>query len=149
MTNAGAGPRASDIVLRVLVAAALAVDAFVHLTLAPNYQLAAPGGIGAGNVFRIEAVVAIVAALYVLIRGRRLSYAVALLVAFTALVAVIIYRYVEVPPIGPIPAMYEPVWFFQKTMSAVAEAIGALLAGVGFAARQRRGRATKRSGTDV
>jgi hypothetical protein len=148
VTYTGAGPRASDIVLRALVAAALAVDAFVHLTLAANYQLAAPGGIGAGNVFRIEAVVAILAALYVLIRGSRLSFAAAFVVAFSALVAVILYRYVDVPPIGPIPAMYEPIWFFQKTMSAVSEAIGALLAGVGFA-MQRRGRATKRGGTDV
>lgn len=140
MTAVGTRGGASAIVLRVLVAAALAVDAFVHLMLAPNYQLAAPGGIGAGNVFRIEAVVAILAALYVLVRGSRWAYAVAFLIAFSAFVAVVLYRYVDVPPIGPIPAMYEPVWFPQKTLSAVAEAIGAVLAGMGFATRRRSAR---------
>lgn len=31
--------------------------------------------------------------------------------------------------LGPFPAMYEPVWFPDKTLSAVAEAVAALVAG--------------------
>jgi hypothetical protein len=46
---------------------------------------------------------------------------------------VVLYRYVNIPAFGPFPAMYEPVWFPEKTLSAVAEAAGALLAGIGFA----------------
>ena len=42
------------------------------------------------------------------------------LVAFAA---VMLYRYVDIPAIGPLPAMYEPVWFFEKTLSAVAEGL--------------------------
>lgn len=123
--------------LRVLVAAALTVDAVVHLRLAANYQLAAPGGIGQGNLFRIEAVAAIAVALYVLVRGSKLSFAAAFLLLASALAAVVLYRYVDVPAIGPIPSMYEPVWFFQKTLSAVAEGVGAVLAVVALAVKLR------------
>jgi hypothetical protein len=119
------------IALRVLVSAALAVDAIVHLRLASDYQLAAPGGIGQGNLFRIEAAVAIAVGLYVLLTGSRTAYTAAFLVTASALTAVLVYRYIDVPSIGPIPSMYEPLWFFQKSLSAVAEGVGALLAASG------------------
>ena len=47
----------------------------------------------------------------------------------SALGAVLLYRYVNVPMLGPFPAMYEPVWFPDKTLSAVTEAVAALVAG--------------------
>lgn len=118
--------------LRVLIALGLAIDAYVHFVMAPNYQLAFPGGMGGGNLFRIQAVVAILAALYVLIRGSRLSYAIAALVALSAFAAVVLSVYIQLPQIGPIPAMYEPLWFFEKGLSAVAEGIAGVLAVVGF-----------------
>lgn len=120
------------VTLRILVAATLVVDAVVHLRLAANYQLAAPGGIGQGNLFRVEAVVAIVVALYVLVAGNRTAYAAAFLVAASALAGVVLYRYVDVPAIGPIPSMYEPLWFYEKSLSAIAEAAGAVLAFAGL-----------------
>ncbi|GAB3534830.1 hypothetical protein GCM10027403_11500 [Arthrobacter tecti] len=119
-------------VLRVIIALGLAVDAYVHFVLAPQYQGAYPGGIGGGNLFRIQAVVAILAAIYVLVRGSRLSYAIAAVVALSAFAAVVLSVYVQLPQIGPIPAMYEPLWFFEKTVSAVAEGIAGVLAVVGF-----------------
>jgi len=115
--------------LRTATALALVVDAVVHLHLAPGYQLSAPGGIGAGNLFRIEAAVALAAAVWVLLRGTRSSYAAAFLVAASALGAVILYRYVNVPSLGPLPSMYEPIWFAEKAYSAVAEAIAATVSG--------------------
>ena len=117
----------------LVVAAGLVVDAVVHLRLAPDYQLAAPAGIGQGNLFRIAAVAAVLAALWVLVRPSRLSFAVAFLVAGGALVAVLLYRYVDVPALGPIPSMYEPLWFPEKTASAVAEAVATVAALVGLA----------------
>ena len=130
------------IALRVVIAAALAIDAVIHLQLAPNFQLAAPDGIGGGNLFRLQAAAAILAALYVLIWGSRLSYAIAAVVALTALAAVVLYRYVEIPTIGPIPSMYEPVWYFEKTLTAVAEGVGGILAIIGFAQLGRRAKHT-------
>lgn len=117
--------------LRILIAGGLAIDAVTHLQLAANYQRAAPGGIGQGNLFRIQAAAAIIVALYVLFRGSRASYVVAAIVGLTAVAAVLLYRYVDVPAIGPIPSMYEPVWFFEKTLSAVAEGVSGILALIG------------------
>jgi hypothetical protein len=122
------GRGVAGLVLRVVVAAGLVVDAVVHLRLAPGYQLADPAGIGQGNLFRVEAVVALAAAAFVLLRGSRLSFLVAALVGLSALAAVVVTRYVEVPALGPIPSMYEPVWFFQKSLSAVAEGVAGCLA---------------------
>ncbi|MGO4584182.1 hypothetical protein AB4Z38_09905 [Arthrobacter sp. 2RAF6] len=134
--------RPKDILLRLLVAAALVIDAVVHFDLAPGYQLGAPGGIGQGNLFRIEAAAAILVAVYVLVRGSRPSYAAAVVIAGSALIAVLLYRYVDIPAIGPIPSMYEPVWFFEKSLSAVAEGLGAVLAAVGYL--RQRGSARRR-----
>jgi hypothetical protein len=129
-----------NMALRVLTALALFIDAGVHLHLAPGYQAASPAGIGQGNLFLLEAAAAMVAGLYVLIRGSRASYALALAVALSGFVAVVLYRYVDVPAFGPFPAMYEPVWFFEKSLSAVAEGAGALLAAVGLFRAAPRGR---------
>jgi hypothetical protein len=130
--------RATDptaVVLSVFVAAGLVVEAVVHLRLAHDYQLAQPAGIGQGNLFRVEAVIALLAAGYLLVRRSRLAFTVAAAVGLAGLVAVIVYRYFQVPAIGPIPSMYEPIWFFSKSLSAVAEAVVAVLAG--FAAVRR------------
>ncbi|MCB5291412.1 hypothetical protein [Arthrobacter sp. SO3] len=126
--------------LRVLTALALFIDAGVHIHLAPGYQAASPGGIGQGTLFLLESAAAVLAGLYVLIRGSRASYALALIVALSGFVAVVLYRYVDVPAFGPFPAMYDPVWFFEKSLSAVAEGAGVLLAAVGLFRSAPRGR---------
>ncbi|WP_028279545.1 hypothetical protein [Arthrobacter sp. H5] len=135
--SAGARNAPMMIALRVLIAAGLAIDAYVHFVLASQYQQAYPTGMGGGTLFTIQAVVAIVAGLYVLIRGSRLSYAIAAAVALSAFAAVVLSAFVQLPQIGPIPAMYEPGWFFQKTLSAVAEGLAGVLAVVGFALLSR------------
>ncbi|WP_267545870.1 hypothetical protein [Arthrobacter sp. H14-L1] len=124
-------------ILRILVAAALAVDALVHIRLAPGYQLAAPDGIGEGNLFYLESAAAIVAALYVLIRGSRPAFGLALLVLAAGLAAVLLYHYVDVPAIGPIPAMYDPLWFPEKSISAIAQGFGVAFAVAGLARLRR------------
>ena len=129
--------------LRLLIAASLGVDAVVHLRLAPGYQMGQPGGIGQGNLFRIEATVAILSALLVLLTSSRLTFVSAALVGFGGLALVLLYRYVDVPAIGPIPSMYEPVWFFSKSLTAVAKGVAGLLA-VACAVRAP-GRRTARS----
>lgn len=119
---------AADWVLRILTTAALGVDAVIHFQLAPGYQAAAPDGIGQGNLFITEAVAAVIAALYVLLRGSRPAWLLALAVAAGGLAALLLYRYVDLPAFGPFPAMYEPVWYPEKTLTAWAEAAGVLLA---------------------
>lgn len=122
--------------LRVLTAAALGVDAVVHARLAPGYQSAAPDGIGEGNLFLAEAAAATVAGLYVLIRGSRPAWVLALLTAGGGLAVLLLYRYVDVPALGPFPAMYEPVWFFDKTLTALAQGAAVVLAAAGLILRR-------------
>ncbi len=134
---ANANRSALGVILRILVVAALAVDAVVHIRLAPGYQLAAPDGIGEGNLFYLESAAAIVAALYVLIRGSRPAFWLALVVLAAGLAAVLLYNYVNVPAIGPIPAMYDPLWFPEKSISAIAQGLGVVFAVAGLARLRR------------
>ncbi|MDQ6935686.1 MAG: hypothetical protein M3130_10435 [Actinomycetota bacterium] len=134
------GGSAGSLILRLLIAAGLVVDAVIHLRLAGGYQLAQPGGIGEGNLFRIEAVVALLVAAYLLLRPSRAAYGLAALVALSALAAVVVSRYVNLPAFGPIPSTYEPIWFFQKTLSAVAEGAAGALALIGMFMQGQRNR---------
>ncbi|WP_258805728.1 hypothetical protein [Pseudarthrobacter sp. NS4] len=120
-------------VLRAGAAAGLVVSAVVHVQLAPGYQQAAPGGIGQGTLFLVQAGAAALAAVFVLLKGSRTAFAAAAVVALSSLAAVILYRYVQVPAIGPLPSMYEPVWYTAKVITAVAEAAAGALAVAGYA----------------
>ncbi len=137
-----AADRTAGWVLRVLVAACLAVDAVVHLQLASGYgQATAPGHVSEGLLFRAESVTALLVALLVLVLGNRIAFGVAFVVAASAFVVVVLYRYVNVPALGPIPSMYEPLWFAKKSVTAVAEGLGAVLAAIGFLMVRRQERA--------
>jgi hypothetical protein len=122
--------------LRVAVFAGLGVDAIVHFHLAG--QMGGSGTITEGDLFWIQGVVAAVVAVLVLVRPRRLPYAIAFVVAASALGAVLLYRYVDVGAIGPLPDMYEPVWYAEKVLTTVAEAVAAVTAAIGFALTARR-----------
>ena len=119
-------------VLRIATAAALGIDAVVHWQNASAYD-AVTGTVSQGELFRAEAVVAVVAALLVLIRPRRSSWVAALLVAGSALGAVLLYRYVDLGSLGPLPDMYENTWQVPgKLLSAYAEAAAVVLATLGL-----------------
>jgi hypothetical protein len=134
----GSGPAAAaDWALRILTTAALGVDAVVHFRLAPGYQAAAPDGIGQGNLFIAEAVAAAIAGLYVLLRGSRTAWLLALAVAAGGLAALLLYRYVDLPAFGPFPAMYEPVWFFDRTLTALAQGAAVIMAAAALTLHRR------------
>lgn len=120
-------------ILRAGVAAGLVVSAVIHVQLAPGYQQAAPGGIGQGTLFLVQAAAAGLAGAFILLRGARTAFVTAAVVALSSLAAVVLYRYVQVPAVGPLPSMYEPVWYAAKTITAVAEAAAGALALAGYA----------------
>jgi hypothetical protein len=117
------------VALIIVVVAGLAIDAYVHFDLASNFDPIKTSALSQGDLFRAEGVVSILAALLLLVRPGRWTAAIAALVAGSAFGVLVLYRYVDVGRIGPIPAMYEPVWYTQKTVAAIAEGI-ALLAAV-------------------
>lgn len=117
--------------VRLLASAGLAVDAYVHADLASRYD-PIRSSISQGDLFRIEAGIASLAALLVLVLGRRESYALAFVVAASAFGAIVLYRYVNVGTLGPLPNMYEPIWFTEKSVAAVAEGVAVIASLVGF-----------------
>lgn len=126
--------------LRLFTAACLAVDAYVHADLAPTYD-SVTRTISQGDLFRIEAAAAALAALLLVLLGTRpLVWGYALLVAAAGAAAVLLYRYVDVGALGPLPNMYEPVWYPKKTASAIAELAATLTAVAGLVLARRLNR---------
>jgi hypothetical protein len=123
--------------LRLLTAAALAIDAYIHADLAANYDPITQS-ISQGDLFRIEAGVSSFAAVLLILSASRIVWGFAFLVLASGLGALVLYRYVDVGVLGPLPNMYEPVWFTEKSVAAVAEAVGVLASLAGFVAGPRR-----------
>jgi hypothetical protein len=115
----------ASLALAVVAALGLLYDAKVHLHLAGGYD-AIGSALTQGLLFRAEAVVAILAAVAVLVSDRRLIWATAGLTGLAAVAAVVLYRYVDLGAIGPVPNMYEPAWYADKLHSAYAEAAVAI-----------------------
>jgi hypothetical protein len=127
----------SEILLRALglaSAALFAIDAYVHFDDAGFYDFDSGGSITQGSLFRIEASVAIVVGLALLVWPHWVVWVVAVLVAGSAAGAVYLYTYVDVGSLGPLPDMYEPTWALPgKRASAVAESVATGLSAVGLA----------------
>lgn len=105
----------------------LAIDAVVHLKVAGDYD-----GVGAtvseGTLFRVEAVTAIIAAILLVVRPGRLTAAFAAIVAGGGTALLVLYYFVNVGPLGPLPNMYEHVWFSEKVVTLVAQTVATLSA---------------------
>lgn len=120
-------------VLAVVTAALLAVDAFVHIDDNNLYQAVSTSSLSQATLFLIEAIVAIVVAVVLVIWPHPVVWLVAALVAGSAAGAVFLYTYVDVGTLGPLPNMYEPTWALPgKRLSAGAEVAATVLAVVGF-----------------
>jgi hypothetical protein len=117
--------------LRLVVAGGLAVDAYVHWNLAPDFDSfvgAGPLQVSQGQLFRVEAVLAVIALLLVLFVDHLLTAVLAFVTAAGGLAAVLLYRYVDVGAFGPLPNMYDPTWYPEKTISVIAEGVVVLAA---------------------
>jgi hypothetical protein len=124
------------LLLRLAVFVGLGVDAYVHFHLAGDASQT--GTISESTLFWIQGAVAVVVAILVLIRPRPVPYAIAFLVAASALGAVLLYRYADIGAIGPLPDMYEPVWYTEKVVTTIAEAVATVAGAIGFAYTARQ-----------
>jgi len=121
--------RSNRRLLTLMTAVGLGVDAYVHWHLAANFDTLVGTGnphLSQGELFRLEAALALVAMLLVLVTRSRSAAAFAFLIAAGGLAALLLYGYVDVGGFGPLPDMYDPVWYAEKTISAVAEAVAAV-----------------------
>ena len=126
-----AASRGHSLVLRTVVVIGLAIDAYVHFKLAPNFdELKGTGALAVsqGLLFRVEAVAAILATVLVVVWRVRATAMLAFAVAAGGVVAVLLYHYFEIGPIGPLPDMHDPTWTPEKVISLIAEAVAAVAA---------------------
>jgi len=125
--------KAAGRILGVAVAACLAVDAYVHLQDAAYYETVRTSLLSQAGLFRIQAGLAAVLAVAVLVWPRRATWGAAAVLLASAFVAVVLYTYVDPGQLGPVPDMYEPTWDLPgKLASAWAEGVGACLAVLGL-----------------
>ncbi|MCZ4103765.1 hypothetical protein C8250_033835 [Streptomyces sp. So13.3] len=118
--TSGNALRIAGWVCRVAAAAGLAIDAYIHAKLADQYD-AVSATISQGALFRVEAGLASLAALLIVAWRRPLGDAFGWLVAAGGLAAILLYRYVDVGALGPLPDMYEPIWSTDKKLSVAAQ----------------------------
>ncbi|HJQ41966.1 MAG TPA: hypothetical protein VJ831_02680 [Jatrophihabitantaceae bacterium] len=126
--------------LALLVVAGLVVDAWTHLDVAHLYRYNRTDTLNEAVLFRVEAVIALVSAALVLLRPNALTAAFAALVSGGGAALLVLYRYVDIGKLGPIPNMHEPIWFREKVVSLIGELVAfvAALALIGAVAVTRR-----------
>lgn len=126
-TVAPVGVTHATIAMRVLVAVPLAVSAWLHYDLAAG-PMAAGGKLTLAGLFIGQAIVAGLITLWVLVRGDRLSLLAAAVVAIASFGALILTTYLKVPSIGPLPGVYDPSWYSDKTIAALSAGLAGLAA---------------------
>lgn len=113
-----------------------------HFAVAGDYERVRSDLLSQAELFRLEGIVAIGAAALLLVRPGRVTALFALLVSGAGAAAVLAYTYVDPGALGPLPDMYEPVWFLEKVVSLIAQLIAVVAAGAlvvrGIPARSHR-----------
>lgn len=127
-TVTGRTTKVTVLVLQVVAAAGLAYDARIHLKLASTYDAIRTSTVSQGDLFRIEGALAIAAAVLVILLRRPVTAILAALVAGGGLVPLLVYRYYDVGSLGPLPPMYEPIWYPDKSHTAIAQAVATVAA---------------------
>jgi hypothetical protein len=115
--------------LVVVAAVGLGIDAYTHFDLASLYDGNRTSTVSQGTLFRIEAVFAILVGVALIVRANVWTALAVVAVAGGGLFLLLLYRYVSVGKIGPLPDMSEPIWYAEKSWSAWGEgiAVGAAL----------------------
>lgn len=140
------GTRAASgvgVLLRVVGAASLGYSGYLHLRIALDRPpLVADGQVSLSGLFVAQAVAVALVVVWVLVRGSVLSWLAFGAVALGSAAALVLSVYVRIPPFGPFPEVYEPVWYLDKYLAGAAAVIAgvvALLAVLSLRGRDRAG----------
>lgn len=109
-----------------LVAVGLGIDAYTHYDLASLYHFNRTTVINEEFLFQLEATMAILVGLALIVRPNRLTAGLTFLVAAGGAGVLLLYRYDNVGRIGIIPNMYDPGWFTEKKWSLAGEILAAV-----------------------
>jgi plastocyanin len=112
--------------IRLLVAGALAVSAYLHLSIAVQTGLEGDP-FTMPQLFVIQGVLCLIAAVLVLVKDSEVFWLPALAVAIGSLIPLVASVYFPIPALGPLPALNEPVWYGEKILSMALVAVIPLL----------------------
>lgn len=112
---------------RIVTAIALVVNAWLHFRLAGPFDAIAGDLVTQGELFRIQAVVNVLAALLVVAVPRAWPAILAALVAAggLALLVASVYVPLDLSALG-LPVIFEPVWYPDKAAAAIAQCLAVL-----------------------
>lgn len=129
--------RAFVIGARIWTAVALWINAYIHFVLAIPFDSVVGPLISQGNLFRIQAVVNIVAGILILVLPRWWSGLFAAAVGAGGLLLLVLSVYIplDLSTLG-LPVIFEPIWYQDKIVAAVTQAF-AVIGGLIVAARTR------------
>ncbi len=131
------------LLLPVLLALALMLNAWIHLRLAGPFD-ANPGALlSQGGLFRIQAVIDIAAAIAVVVRPRPWTALLGFAVAAGGAAVLLLTSLIPLDGTGiGLPYLFEPAWYPAKQTSLVLQLLAAALAvGVMLRALRRKHRA--------
>ena len=114
-----------------MTAASLGASAYLHVVLAQG-PLLSDGRLTVAGLFLAQAAAATTGALAVLLRPARAVWVLALLVGLGSLAALVLSVYVQVPALGPLPSLYEPMWYGDKLLAATSAGVAAAGASAGL-----------------
>ncbi|WP_298459865.1 hypothetical protein [uncultured Cellulomonas sp.] len=127
--------------LRVLGAITLGFSGYLHLRIALDRPpLFGDGEVTLSGLFVAQAVAAAVVVVWVLVRGDVLAWLAFAAVAAGSLVALLLSVVVRIPSIGPLPVIYEPLWYTDKYLAAISAGLAVVVALVALALLRRRAR---------
>jgi hypothetical protein len=101
----------------------LGIDAWTHFDLASLYRFNRTSVVNEAVLFRVEASLAIVAAVWLVLQPKLLAILFSVALTGGGAFLLVLYRYVDVGKIGPIPNMYEPIWTGEKQLALAGELI--------------------------
>ena len=128
----------TGLALRVIGALALGFSAYLHFRIAAERPpLFADGQVTLSGLFVAQAVTATAVSLWVLVHGVRLAWLAFGAVALGSLTALLLSVYVQIPSIGPFPAIFEPLWYTDKVLAAIAAGVATIVAIAALATSRR------------
>lgn len=131
--------RVLRIALYALTGAGLIVNAVIHLQLAATFDAVTGSLLSQGDLFRIQAAAGILITVALVIARRAWVAAIAVLIAVGGLGMLVLTTLVplDLTALG-LPAIFEPVWYSDKVIAALAQGLAALTAAALVLVERRR-----------
>jgi len=121
--------RVLHIALYAMTAACLLINAVIHLRLASTFDAITGSILSQGDLFRIQSVVGLLAIVVLVAVRRWWAAALAAIIALGGLGMLVVSTIVplDVTVLG-LPFLFEPAWYTDKTVAALAQAVAGLAA---------------------